>query len=357
MLPEPTPVVLPFSTGLALRMLWQERRKVLFFLVVFVLLGVVVSLLMQPEFRSEARLMPEMSSSSGDVLKRLASVAGFAGVDLLDEGVEAVRPDLYPSLLQSTPFVLYLIQQPVTVSDGRVQTIGEFLERQASPWWGSRLLTRGHEDTKPLRLAAGTLQLSVRQHQLTDEISERVSAKFDTRSGIITITATMPDAGVAATVAQLAMNYLTRYVRHYRTEKARQDLGFYRQQLDEARRRYHLAQLTLFRYNEQHRNIVLLSTTMDRQRMEAELTIAQTVYTELAGQFEQSKLKVQARTPIFKILEPPKVPFRRVAPKRTLVVLLFAGLGLALGGLYVLAQNPAIFTSIRARLWPGENNV
>ncbi|GAB3027551.1 chain-length determining protein [Spirosoma pulveris] len=337
-------------------MLWQERRKVLPILAGFIALGVVVSLLMQPEFRAEARLMPEMSTGSGDVLKRLASVAGFAGIDLSDEGVDAVRPDLYPNVLQSTPFVLYLIQQPVTAPDGRVQTVAEFLESQSSPWSGSRLMGWRQKDVMPVRVATGTLQLSVQQHWLTEEISERVSAKFDTRSGIITITSTMPDAGVAATVAQLAMNYLTRYVRNYRTEKARQDLNFYQQQLDEARKRYHSAQLNLFRYNEQHRNVVLLSTTMDRQRMDAELTIAQTLYTQLAGEYEQSKLKVQARTPVFKVLEPPKVPLRRIAPKRTLVVLLFAGAGLALGGLYVLARNSAITARFWAGVLPGNNN-
>lgn len=159
----------------------------------------------------------------------------------------------------------------------------------------------------------------------------------------------MPDAGVAATVAQLAMDYLTRYVRNYRTEKARQDLNFYRQQLDEARKRYQLAQLRLFRYDEQHKNIVLLSTTMDRQRMEAERTIAQTVYTGLAGQYEQSKLNVQARTPVFKVLEPPKVPLRRIAPKRTLVVLLFTVAGLALSSLYIVARNPVMAAQLKAR--------
>ena len=65
----------------------------------------------------------------------------------------------------------------------------------------------------------------------------------------------------------------------------------------------------------------MLATTMDRQLMEAELTIAQTVYTELSRQFEQSKLKVQARTPIFKVLEPPSVPIKRISPKRTVIVL------------------------------------
>ena len=138
------------------------------------------------------------------------------------------------------------------------------------------------------------------------------------------------------------MTYLTQYVTNYRTEKARQDLAFYGHQLAEVRKRYQKAQLSVFQYNDNHKNLVMLAATMDRQRMEAELTIAQTVYTELSRQYEQAKLKVQERTPIFKVLEPPNVPVKRTSPKRTVIVLCFALAGLLTGILSVLIQQADI---------------
>ena len=149
----------------------------------------------------------------------------------------------------------------------------------------------------------------------------------------------MPDPNVAATVAALAMKYLTNYVTTYRTEKARQDSAFYNGQVNAVRSRYRQAQLAVFQYNDHHKNIVMLSTTMDRHLMEAELTIAQTVYTELAHQFEQAKLRVRARTPIFKVLEPPGVPLNRLSPRRTMIVLLFAVVGLVVGALAILVRK------------------
>ena len=63
--------------------------------------------------------MPEISQGSGDLIQKLATVAGFAGLELGETGgVEAVRPDLYPNILQSTPFVLALMKKRVPTQDG-----------------------------------------------------------------------------------------------------------------------------------------------------------------------------------------------------------------------------------------------
>ncbi|WP_255433122.1 GNVR domain-containing protein [Spirosoma sp. KUDC1026] len=313
------------------------------------ILGVAVAFVSPVEFVSTARIMPEMGNNSGDMFRRLASVAAFSGLDLSDtEGMDAIRPDLYPNVLQSTPFILYLLGQPVTTDDGQTATLTKLLDETAVNWeWKNWFQTN---QLPPVRTSGKLIRLTQKQQSLAEEISERVSAKLDTRSGVITITANMPDAYVAASVAQLAMDYLTKYVTSYRTEKARQDLQFYEQQLIRARQRYQSAQYNVFRYNDQHRHLVIQAATMDKQRMEAELTIAQTVYTELARQFEQARLKVQERTPVFKVLEPAQIPSKRVAPKRTVIVLVFALVGLSLGSIYLLAQGADLFSRWRMLL-------
>lgn len=191
----------------------------------------------------------------------------------------------------------------------------------------------------PTAKLVGPVRLTTRQRDLVEDISERIGTRLDTRSGVITITVKMPDATASAMAAQVAMDYLTHYVTNYRTEKARQDLLFYKQRLQEARQRYQTAQLNLFRYNDQHKSLVLQTATIERQRRDAELTIAQTVYTELSHQFEKAKLTVQERTPVFKVLEPAQVPLERVSPKRTILVLIFAFTGFVGSLVYLLVQR------------------
>ena len=323
------------------RTLWLARFRLMISAVLFALLGVVVALLQQPEYTSEARVMPEMKTGASDLFKRLSSVAGFASIDFDDaDGTEAIRPDLYPNVLQSTPFILHLIDKPINTSGGETKTVTQLLLPDTgfrsfkNRFWASEA-----ENRPVTKQATGTVRLTAQQQELAEELDERVSAKLDTRSGLITITARMPDAQAAAAVAQLAMNYLTGYVINYRTDKARQDLAFYEKQLTAAKQRYQRAQLAVFQHNDNNRNLVLQAATMSRQRMLAELTIAQTVYTDLSGQFERAKLKVQEQTPVFKVLEPPKIPLRRTSPKRTLIVLGFALGGLILGGIWSLARS------------------
>lgn len=292
-----------------------------------------------------------MNNGSGDMFKRLASVAGFAGMDLSDaEGVDAVRPDLYPNVLQSTPFVLQLIDKPIITTTGQQATVGQFLLPDDDRWSLKKLLEFGRKDdlkSSPTNKPGGPVRLTSRQQELVEDIGKRISAKLDTRSRIITITAKMPDANVAASVAQLSMDYLTQYVTNYRTEKARQDLQFYTQRLHEAQKRYQTAQFNVFQYNDQHKYYVVQAATMDKQRREAELSIAQTVYSELSRQFEQAKLKLQERTPIFKVLEPAQVPLKRTSPKRAIIVLVFSGIGLLTGIMYVLARQADVVGRLR----------
>ncbi len=334
-----------------LRLVWQARIRVVGLVVSCTVLGATLAWMQQPEFQSEARVMPEMNGGANDLFKRLSSVAGLTDIDFSEaDGMDAIRPDLYPNVLQSTPFILYLLDQSVITTAGTRQTIGSFLLTGTSGWSVRKLRSFLRVEPKPPTLVkgpSGALHLSIQQQDLAEEIMERVNARLDARSGLITITAQMPDAYVAASVTQLAMTYLTTYVTNYRTEKARQDLAFYDNRVNEVRKRYQKAQFSVFHYNDNHKNLVMLSTTMDRQRMEAELTIAQTVYTELSRQLEQAKLKVQERTPIFKVLEPPAVPLKRTSPKRVLTVLLFAGTGFVLGVLSVLLQRWGIVEKFR----------
>ena len=287
-----------------------------------------------------------MSTGSGE-LRRLASVVGFGGVDLVDtEDTDAIRPDLYPSVLQSTPFMLHLMGQAATTNGVQRTTVASVLTSDGViGWWQTLFSSKEMPHKQSVVMVGQPVKLAKREQELAEEIGRRVSARLDTRSGVIRISARMPDAHVAAVVAQSAMNYLTDYVTNYRTEKARQDLRFYSLRLNEVRLRYQNAQMTVFRYNDQHKYavVVMQAATMDKQRMDTELSIAQTVYAELSREFERAKLRVQERTPVFTVLEPARVPLELVSPKRAVLVGLFTLAGLVVGvGWLVMKQNDIV---------------
>ncbi|GAB3318858.1 hypothetical protein GCM10027299_10910 [Larkinella ripae] len=326
------------SPGRIGKALWKNRVRLIAITVFGAGIGILVSLLTKPEFTSEARIMPEISQGSGDLIKRLATVAGFAGLEFGETGsVDAVRPDLYPKVLQSTPFILSLMKQVVPTADGEKRVVADLLLQNES--WFSKKWFSSSAKTDSVRAPANlkTLRLTQEQQDLLEDIQQRVSAQMDTRSGVITVSAQMPDPVAVAAVTEITLDYLTRYVTTYRTEKVRRDLEFYTNRVQEAKRRFERAQYSMFQYTDQHKYMVVQAATMEKQRIEAELTISQVVYTELAKQFEQAKIKVQEQTPVFKILEPAKIPLKRSSPRRTAMVVLYTLAGFVIGSLYSLA--------------------
>ena len=59
-----------------------------------------------------------------------------------------------------------------------------------------------------------------------------------------------------------------------------------------------------------------------------EFSILNSVVTGLANQTEAAKIQVNKDTPVFTIINPVNVPFKKSSPKRSLIVVLFAILGL-----------------------------
>jgi len=314
----------------------------------FVAIGVVHALLTPSEFTSDVRYMPELKGRSAGGASQLSSLAGLAGINLdnvTGGDAEAVRPDLYPSILQSTPFLIHLMKQPVTDPEtGKPVSVGAYLQAKQAKTLMGRMGTvigaSGGEERLPNdKNLARAIHLSRAQELIVEELLGRVQSAFDKKTGLISISVKMPDRFVAASVAQLSTNYLTDYVTSYRTEKARQQAQFLGERVADAKRRYQSAGYALQNYKDRNRNSFLNVARLDADRLQSEFKLAESVYNELSRQLEQAKVKVQEETPIFKELTPPQIPNKRSEPKRTVMVLVYAFLGLVAGTGWVFLRK------------------
>ncbi|MBC7891607.1 MAG: hypothetical protein H7Y12_05275, partial [Sphingobacteriaceae bacterium] len=134
-LPARPPDDLPtFDPSELLRFFRQNGGRIVRTVALFVVIGVVHALLTPSEFTSDVRYMPELKSRMGGGASQLSSLAGLAGINLdnvTGGDAEAVRPDLYPNILQSTPFLIHLMRQPVTdPATGKPVSVGAYLEEK-----------------------------------------------------------------------------------------------------------------------------------------------------------------------------------------------------------------------------------
>ena len=330
-----------------IRHIWNGRWFIVKVTVAFIVLGLIIAFTTTEQFKSEARLLPEIRDTRGGASALLRQFGGLGGINLpLGEGADAIRPDLYPDVLKSTPFFMHLMEQPVTlhqeseiteitvfnyvdehmggggiISLVKKYTIG--LPRTFMRWIrGSKT-----EEVYSPALAGEIPHLSRAQFTATIILRNRISANIDQRTGVISISAEFPDRRVAAQIAQYSVEYLTDYITDYRIHKAQKDLAFVKERHEEKKQEFHQAQVALARFQDANRNIVSAAAQTEVQRLQDQYNLAFNVYNGLAQQLEQSRIKVQEETPVIKVLEPVSVPVQRSKPRRSLLVIVFFVLG------------------------------
>jgi uncharacterized protein involved in exopolysaccharide biosynthesis len=308
------------------------------------------------EYTSLASVMPELeASSAAGGLSKFAGLASLAGIDLSNLSTsDAVRPDLYPSIINNTSFFLFLLEQNVNLSNGKTVKFKDFYYEIYDIDKEDINTEKGIIDkirdflgisVKPVNASKDAkkdlVYLSKSDGEIIEQLMEKIVASMDKKTGIISISVQLPDPITAADVAQISMNYLTNFVINYRTEKARVDRDFLKQQLDEAKGKYYNDQSRKAQYSDQFQapTIRLQAADIRRERIESDYKVSSTFYTQLLQQYETAKMKVQEQTPVFKTLQKPIIPYEKSGPRRTLIMLFFGFLGCGIGLFIVLLKN------------------
>ena len=316
----------------------RSRRAMLIGAVIGGVTGILYAFSKPNEYTAQITVLPEIQSKGNVSLGgSLGSLAGLAGIDVgsMASGTDAVRPELYPNVIQSIPFALTVLNQPVYAKDaGKIQPLASYLESKKKPglldWLPGTSNEADTSISQDPTAKPTILRLTKAQEAGAKQLQERVTGTFDKKTGVLTITSTMPEPIVAATVADLSLTYLTEYVTSYRTEKARREVDFLNKQVALAKQRYQGAEYALSAYRDQNRSVFLNTAKIEEQRIQAEFLLAQDLYNTLSKQAEMAKIKVQEDTPVFKVLEPSRIPLKKSGPQRVMLIL-----GLALGGLFV----------------------
>ncbi len=303
--------------------LWQVLKKekwlILGITSLFTLGGAIYAFTAKEEFKSEGKILPEVQSKMSG-LGQYAGLAALAGVDIASAaggGMDAVRPDLYPDVLKSTPFFLRLFQEKIKDKSNKELTFQSFYSNEVLD---GELKEKDQKIKYPK--SDNYISFNRQTEKNIKDLKERIVCTYDKKVGLITISVKMPDAVVAANVARFSMNYLTDYIINYRTEKQKRDLDFLAERLSAAKGKYYSNQSKKASYTDQMplNALRLQSADLQRERIEAEYKTSSSFYNSLLQKYEEAKLKMQQETPVIKVLEPPVVPNLKDEPKRIIIV-------------------------------------
>lgn len=322
---------------------WAERKLVIKACVAATVIGIVVAFSIPKEYTTSVKLAPETTNKTPG--GSMGALAAMAGINLgSSSGQDALSPELYPDIVNSTPFLTGLFDVNVTTQDGRMKTsLYEYMEKHQQKTWWSSLLSAPFKaldwgislfhDTEENRLTGNKVdpfKLTLKQAVIAKILSNRIIISVAKKTGVTTLSVQMQDPLISATLTDTVMHRLQDYITDYRTNKARHDLAFTEKLFKEAQENYYTAQQRYARHVDGNLDVILQSYRSEQERLQNEMTLAYGVYNQLAQQLQMAKAKVQEITPVYTVVQPATVPLKPEKPNKTIILISFVFLA-ALG--------------------------
>lgn len=318
-----------------IRRILAIRRKLYLAAAVGLVAGVIIALSIPKQYTVSVTLSPEMGSgkSGGGLASMAASFLGGGGSDSPD----ALNATLAPDIVASTPFLLELFDARVRTANGKVDTtLVAYLDEQSAPWWNTVLGLPGMAvggikslfspaKEEPLTdtdsPAGGSIELSEKEAGKLKSLRQSVLANVEKKTSITTLTVTLQDPKVTATVADSVVSKLQQYITAYRTRKAKEDCRYLEQLYRERQAEYYEAQQRYAKYVDANSNVVFQSTLAERERLQNDMSLAYQVYSQVAQLLQVARAKVQEEKPVFAVVEPAVVPREPSGTSRKVIVL------------------------------------
>lgn len=345
-----------------LRKFWDKRILIIKIAVVFMVIGLFVALFSPKQFTAERVFMPQ--TGKGASISNYAGLAAMAGIslDMGSSDAANISPKVYPNLLKNVNFQKELMHTPIHF-EGYNEPIELYDYYTDKKYHKFNLLgaikkytiglpgviltaVRGDDEDKPAKPLpevdeeSGRLNaLTVKEDRIAKTLSNSISLSVDQKQGYVTLTANMSEAVAATELCNAAYALLKKYVSSYKTVKAQSDLEFVEAQCEQAKRDYEEKQSRYASYVDSHRGVSTASAAVEQQRLEADMQLAQQLYSELAKNAMTSRIKVKEETVSFSDLAPAKVPIQKTKPKRASILAIWTFLGICAGCGWVFAKD------------------
>lgn len=330
-----------------LRQVLAIRKKLYKAAAVGVVLGILIALGTPKQYTVSITLSPEMGSGkSGSGLASMA--ASFLGGSIGSDSPDALNATLAPDIVASTPFLMELFDARVVSQDKQIDTtFTAYLDEQKSSWMGYVLKAPGmaisgikslfsDKEEKTATIQKGAIELNEKDAAKLGSLRQAITVEADKKTAITTLSVTLQDPKVTATMADSVVSKLQQYITTYRTSKAKEDCQYLEKLYKERQQEYYDAQQRYARYVDANSNVVFQSTLAERERLQNDMNLAYQVYSQVAQQLQVARAKVQEEKPVFAVVEPAVVPLNPSGTSRKVIVLGFIFLAVAFTGAWEL---------------------
>ena len=340
--------------------MWVNRWLIVKVTAVFMVLGVLVALFSAKVYTASCDVVPQTSKSGPS--SSMSSLAALAGINLnAAQSAESLSPNVYENIMGSTTFRKELMQtmidfeevgHPVSFFDYYTSeeynkpSVFSYIKKYTIGLPFTILNAIRGEQPEPDYSGVGDDSnaietISKDEYDAMTILGESIALSLDEKKGYVTITANMPEAVAAAQLAQATLTLLQKYITEFKIEKVQSNLDFVQERFDEAKRNFEDVQARRAKLRDANMNTSRYSARTELERLDAEYTLAQGVYTSLAQQVEQAKISVKETAPILTVIKPVTVPYKKSKPQRAMILFAFTFLG-AVAGMGGVLLIPAV---------------
>ena len=339
-----------------IRQLWVSRFFITKISLLFILVGIFISLISPIRYSASTTFIPQTSKTP--VSSNLSGVASLVGINLgASPSGTVIPPSIYPQIIESVPYKRELLKTPIVFPETKSSiSLMEYLLTNDSkkdffsilkkytlmlPFTLIELIRGDNNKTNSLNLSPNII-VSSDEEKLFKTLDGLLEISVNAKEGFVNLKTKMSDPYATALVAKAAEQILQRRIVEYKIKSAKEVLDFNLEQLNLKKVEFDSLQNKLALFRDSNLNIIDSRFQNTLQKLESEFNIVSAVYQELSKQVEQSKLQVSKDTPIFSVIKPAMVPNKRTSPKRTLMVVVFALVGITMGSLIVLLKSPIL---------------
>lgn len=317
-------------------LLWNRRMRIVINCCIAFVLAVIIAFSIPKEYTSKVVMAPEVSAGSGLAggLGEIASMAGVSLGGMSGEG-DALYPELYPQIVSSTPFLMDVLSMEVVSESGDSIILYDYINKYTKCAWWTKLYTVPIAFVKSLFISEETdsamaapvegytMRLSKKQFLTMLKLDKSIAISVDKGNYLVTIDVEMQDKVIAATVANIVADKLKEYIKDYRSAKARKDLHYTETLYEEFKQKYIDAQKAYAEYANLHQNVVNKKYQVELDRLQNEMGLAFSMYSQMAQTLEMARAKVQENTPVCVVIEPAYIQVKASSPRKMMMAALY----------------------------------
>lgn len=335
-----------------LRLILGSWKKLLIWAAAGAVIGVIIGLSTPKTYTSTAVVAPELVTRA--TTGSLSTLANMAGLNINNVAMtDAMHPDLYPEIINSSSFIVGLFDMPVefTQRDSVIHTdLYDYVVNYTKvPWYSyvinspmivMGLVKKAFSSKTPVtgHAEVDIVNLTAEQHRAAKMISKAIKSAVEKKTYVLNVSVTLQEPKIASALANRVVKDLTSFVINYRTSKAQQNVEYFQKVFDESKKEYNDIEMQYAEYMDAHQGLSQKKVQIKQKHLQNEVNLKYQLYNSIAQNLQQAKAKVVQESPVLVVVQPGITPVKG-SPSTSKTMLAFAFLSTCIGILWVLWRS------------------